>query len=400
MKKSPISLPPKFKEIIDEFFPALITLRRALHQEPEIGFQEFKTTEKILRFLESVGCTEIERPLPTGLVAHLCFDRQLPWIALRADIDALDITDLKDVPYRSHNSGVCHACGHDVHTTILCGIAAVLLKQPWSIPVNVRLIFQPAEEPIPSGAPLMIEKGVLKNIQTIWSLHVEPLLPLDTIGLTAGWVNAQSIKLEWELTGKSAHSARPHLGNNPIMAGQKIIHFLQEISERRWNSAAYPVVLVFTDFHSDQIAYNVIPERASLGATLRITDYKNWENYLQDIERINSLIETESGVKIKLHVHRGSPPVYNDKKIIDRFCQNMAVAGDFEFVVESDYRSMGGDDFGWYSQQIPGALVRFGISQGDQTPALHTSLFDVPESIIPTAISFFLQQIINWFPSE
>ncbi len=317
---------------------------------------------------------------------------------MRADIDALSIADLKEVPYRSQNPGVCHACGHDVHTAVLCGIAAVLLKQPWPIPVNVRLLFQPAEEPIPSGAPLMLEKDVLKNIQTIWSLHVEPSLSLGTIGLTAGWVNAQSNKLEWELVGKSAHSARPHLGNNPIIAGQKIIYSLQELSEHRWNTADYPVVLVFTGFHSDPVAYNVIPERVRLGATLRITDSKNWENYLQDIEHIHSVVEAESGVKIKLHVQRGSPPVFNDKKIIDRFCQNMAASGDFEYVIETDYRSMGGDDFGWYTQYLPGALVRFGISRGPQTPALHTPQFDVPDSIIPIAISFFLQQIINWSP--
>jgi len=386
----------KLKKIIDHVFPDLVSLRRSLHQEPEAGFQEYKTTEKIIHFLQSLGGLEISRPLPTGVVTNLQFRDHLPWIAIRADIDALELDDLKQVSYRSQRPGICHACGHDVHTTVLCGIAAVLLKEKWPIPVNVRLIFQPAEEPVPSGAPLMIEKGVLQNIQTIWSLHVEPMLPLGTVGLTAGWVNAQSNKLEWELIGKSAHSARPQLGSNPILAGQKIIHLLQEASERQWISPEFPVVLTFTQFQTENVAYNVIPAWAKLGATLRITEPENWETYLEEVRRINALIEIETGVKIHLQVHQGSPPVYNDHKIIQRFLQNLTVTKAVDVLPEDDYRSMGGDDFGWYSQHTPAAMVRFGTSQGNVTPALHTGMFDVPETIIQTAILFFLGQIFLW----
>ena len=386
----------KLKKIIDHLYPELVLLRRSLHQEPEAGFQEFQTTEKILQFLQSSGKLEISRPLPTGAVANLQFDAHLPWIAIRADIDALELDDLKRVPYHSRRPGFCHACGHDVHSTVLCGIAAVLLKEDWPIPVNVRLIFQPAEEPVPSGAPLMIDKGVLQDIQTIWSLHVEPLLPLGKIGLTAGWVNAQSNKLEWELIGSPAHSARPQLGANPISAGQKIIHSLQEASERQWNSVEFPVVLAFTQFQTDNSSYNVTPSRAKLVATLRITEPKSWAIYQKEIERINILTESETGVKISLAIHRGSPPVYNDGKIIQRFLHHLIFAQTAEMAVADDYRSMGGDDFGWYSQQIPAAMVRFGISQGEKTPALHTGHFDVPENVIQTAILFFLTQIFQW----
>jgi amidohydrolase len=386
----------KLTEIIDGIYPNLISLRRSLHQEPEIGFQEFQTTEKIIHFLNSLGRIEISRPLPTGLVANLRFGDHLPWIAIRADIDALELNDLKQVSYRSQLPGICHACGHDVHTTVLCGIAAVLLKEEWQIPVNIRLIFQPAEEPIPSGAPLMIEKGILDKIQTIWSLHVEPLLPLGTLGLSSGWVNAQSNKLEWELVGKSAHSARPQLGHNPILAGQRIIQLLQDASGRQWNTPDFPVVLVFTQFRTENIAYNIIPEKAYLGATLRITNFEDWEKYFSDISRINSRCEAETGVKVRFTVNRGSPPVYNDSKIIQRFRQNLILSESMDIVLEDDYRSMGGDDFGWYSQHIPAAMVRFGTSQGEITPAIHTGMFDVPESIIPTAMLFFLNQIFLW----
>ena len=242
----------------------------------------------------------------------------------------------------------------------------------------------------------MIEKGVLQDIRTIWSLHVEPLLPLGKIGLTVGWVNAQSNKLEWELIGRPSHSARPQLGANPISAGQKIIHSLQEVSERQWNSTEFPVVLTFTQFQTENSAYNVTPARAKLVATLRVTEPKNWANFQKDIEKINTLTESETGVKIHLVIHRGSPPVYNDGKIIQRFLHHLTLTPTPEMVIADDYRSMGGDDFGWYSQHIPAAMVRFGISQGAMTPALHTGYFDVPEIVIQTAILFFLTQVFHW----
>jgi amidohydrolase len=386
----------KLSKIIDEVYPGLVSLRRSLHQEPEIGFQEFQTTQKIIRLLNSLGRMEITQPLSTGLVANLRFSEHLPWIAIRADIDALELTDLKQVSYCSQRPGICHACGHDVHTAILCGIAAVLLREEWQVPVNVRLIFQPAEEPIPSGAPLMIEKGVLDEIQTVWSMHVEPLLPLGTVGLSAGWVSAQSNKLEWKLIGKSAHSAHPHLGYNPILAGQRIIQLLQETSAELWHTPDYPVVLVFTQFRAENIAYNTIPEKAYLAATLRITNLAEWEKYFSDISRINSRCKAETGVNVLFTANRGSPPVFNDVKIVQRFRQNLILSESLDFVLEDVYRSMGGDDFGWFCQHVPAAMVRFGISQGETAPALHTGMFDVPESIISTAVLFFLYQIFLW----
>jgi amidohydrolase len=219
---------------------------------------------------------------------------------------------------------------------------------------------------------------------------------LGKVSLTPGWVNAQSNKLEWELIGKSAHSARPQLGLNPILAGQRIIHLLQETGERQWNSPEFPAILTFTQFQSENMAYNIIPARAKLGATLRITESKNWEAYLDEIKRINAFCEAETGVKIDFKVQRGSPPVYNDGNIIGRFIQNLKLTQATDVLLEDNYRSMGGDDFGWYSQHIPAAMVRFGISHGNMTPSLHTGQFDVPETIIQTAILFFLCQIFLW----
>ncbi len=382
-------------KLVRNIFPQLVEFRRDLHSNPELAWNEFETTARIIRFLESHGYKNIRRPLETGCVADLIVGPDLPTIAFRADIDALPIPDEKQTDYRSQNEGVSHSCGHDIHTAVLCGIAALLPALRNEMTVNFRAIFQPAEEPIPSGAPKMIETGILDGIQTAWAMHVDPRLPLGSVSLTEGWVNARSIRLEWRLLGSGGHSARPHQADDPLWAGTQLIGQCYQMVSRRWSNPESPVVLTFTGFQSGDV-YNAIPEQARLTATLRLTDEQQQERILNDIRNLNRQIEMNSGVQVVFDAHPGAPPVLNDPEIIEGMRENVPDPASDGLTIIRNYRTMGGDDFGWYARKVPSALVRFGTATSIASPQLHTGHFDAPEEVIAIAVSFFLRQIIGW----
>ena len=385
-------LPAEVREALDQMYPALIKLRRYIHREPELAWQEFKTTEKIEQFLAQHRPDKIYRPLKTGLVAEIINNKSSRFLGLRADIDALAIPDRKKVSYASKQSGISHSCGHDVHTTVMAGIAAILQKFKTRLPLNVRIVFQPAEEPIPSGAPKMIDQGVLTDLENIWAMHVEPGLPLGTVSLTSGWVNAQSIRLNWNIVGKGGHSARPDKTIDPIRATSRLI---QEINQYFDKMPRTESIFAFTAVESKS-AYNAIPDQAEIGGTLRITDITRKDQYLQAVEKFNRQIQQQFQVGIHFTAVSGAPPVVNDENVVKKFISMLKSIAPDQYQIVTNFRSMGGDDFGWYLQQVPGALIRFGIATNDKAPALHTGLFDVPEEIIPKAINFFLCQIFNW----
>jgi len=383
------------EDLLKGIFPKLVELRRNLHMFPELAWKEHRTTEKIVQFLEGMGFTDIQKPLETGLYSDLIQSPDLNMVALRADIDALPIADEKDVAYRSRHDGVCHACGHDVHTAVVCGVAAVLSHLKANLPVNVRFLFQPAEEPIPTGAPKFIEKGVLEGVNEVWGLHMEPALPLGTVNLTEGWVNAQNVRLKWEIQGKGGHSARPHQAIDPLWAGVRLVDQAYQLAYRQWTQPEFPVILSFTRFHSGT-AYNALPDSSILEGTLRLTDPGSREEYLNQLRELNISLERTTGVQIRFTTLNGAPPVVNDTGIIRRFLHNMTELQKYGMVVEQNFRSMGGDDFGYYGEQLPTAMVRFGVREGKNWPQLHSGKFDVPEKVIEIAVRFFVWQILSW----
>jgi amidohydrolase len=377
-------------------YPDLIQFRRNLHREPETAWQEFKTTRKIKEFLEKKGLNRLTYPLETGLVAEIVYNENNPYLGLRADIDALPVIDEKEVEYRSIHPGICHACGHDVHTTVVCGVAAVLSYLKLKLPYNLRFIFQPAEEPIPSGAPKLIEKGVLKNILTIWAMHVDPLFPLGTISLTEGWVNTQSIKLEWQITGVAGHSARPELAKNPISGVSHLIQEMQNLVDELETDKDNLKILAFTKIASSLSSYNTIPQKVNLIATLRLNSESLLEQIISQINHHCTKLGKKAGLEINFDFVSGAPPVINDPTIIRKFEANLSGEDSLEYRILHDIRSRGGDDFGWYAKAIPGALIRFGTAPESNSPLLHTSRFDVPEDLIAQAILLFIIQILKW----
>jgi amidohydrolase len=380
--------------ILDDLLKELIKLRHSLHSEPELGWQEYETTEKIIKFLKKYNYQQFSRPLETGLIVDYHSNKNLPFIAFRADIDALPIQDEKNVTYSSQNKGVCHACGHDFHITVACGLAALLKKLEHAfLNNNVRFIFQPAEEPIPSGASQLVKKNVLKNIIEMWAMHLEPNLPLNTISLTSGFVNYQTIRMSWEITGKGGHSARPNLTVNPIKSSIKIIQRTEDYFNTQFSSQDNKVIFAFTQLHCGT-SFNVISNNGLITATLRLTEKKILESILNYIKEINESIVNEDGVKIEFESIPGAPPVDNNAQIIERFRKNITLYNPVNFKIKTDFRSTGGDDFGWYSDKISAALIRFGISKNKGTVGLHEGRFDAPDEIIKKAIMFFLIQLI------
>ena len=398
-RASEISLIKRADQFIDEILPELVRFRRDLHRHPEVAWEERRTTEQIIRFLESNKFAKISCPLATGLFCDFDGGAHQPLLAIRADIDALAIPDAKQVEYRSQNPGKSHACGHDVHTAVVCGVAKTVQQFSRYMPVNVRFVFQPAEEPIPSGAPKMIEAGVLNGVQAMFGMHVESRLPLGTIALTEGWVNAQSIRLDWEILGKGGHSARPEEAIDPITAGVELIHRARVLSAERWQQTNFPVILQFTRFRSGE-AYNAIPETANLTATLRLTRAGLHENLLSELEELNRQVANRTGVNIKMTKKIGAPPVFNDSGLIRKMQQIWKDTQIPGTKVDKEYRSMGGDDFSWYGQQVPVSMVRFGTKQAKRQYQAHSSLFDVPEEVIGLAVKFFIRHILLWRTAE
>ena len=296
--------------IVDEIFDDLITFREDLHQHPELSWQEHRTTEKIGTYLSRFSDAPFRRIIETSGIWDYIVDPKLPYILLRADIDALPIQDKKEVHYRSQEKGICHACAHDVHTTLIVGVAQLLQKLNPQLLFNVRCVFQPAEEPIPSGAPKMIANGALEDVVLALGMHMEPRLPIGTIDLTEGWINMQSIRLDLELSGSGGHSARPHEAADLLWTASRIIQNSYQMVYRKLDLRDSQVILTFTEINAKQ-GYNVIPNRLSLTGTVRLSDAKKKVDFLNQFKTYLSHLENETGAKIQLKITEGSPAIHN-----------------------------------------------------------------------------------------
>jgi amidohydrolase len=385
------------QENIAAVFDQIVEFREDLHRHPELSWQEFRTTEKIKELLQNNGILNLSTPLETGLVADVIFNPGAPFVLLRADIDALPLLDEKDTPYRSQNTGLCHACGHDAHTATMAGVTLALNRLNTSLSFNVRFVFQPAEEPIPSGAPKMIEAGVLENVRYAFGLHMEPRLPLGSIGLTPGWINMQSIRLDLTLEGSGGHSARPHETADLIWIASRIIQDSYQIMYRDINLLDSAVILTFTEIEARQ-GYNVIPNKLTLTGTLRLSDPQKKNIFLERFQqRLNSL-ENESGCRINFQYQEGAPAIYNDPDLISLLQQNLLEDFGMPFELHTNFRTPGGDDFSHYCQYVPGAMVRFGVRTEQMTCSLHEGKFDVHPEALKLAVYFFLHQLTKLRP--
>lgn len=358
----------------------LINVRRSLHQEPELSSEEFNTTKKIKEWLKESGIRILDLPLKTGVVAEISGQQQGPTIAIRADIDALPIHEETDLPFKSQNPGIMHACGHDFHTAVILG-AAYLLKQMESrLKGTVKIIFQPAEES-GHGAETIIKTGALDDVEAIFGLHNNPLTKLGAFGTKAGITSASVDRFEINITGKGAHAARPYEGIDPIIIASEIVSSLQNIVSRqiKYND---DVVISVTHIRAGS-TWNVIPGTAYLEGTVRTFNEEVRQSIPDKMERIIKGVAYSYGAEASLTWHAGPPSVNNDAEWTE-FVKTLAEEHGYH-VFETE-PSAGGEDFACYQQIIRGAFVNIGVSG---KYGLHHPQFTLDESAILPSTKYF-----------
>jgi amidohydrolase len=363
----------------------LIAFRRDLHMYPELGYAEHRTTARIAEELTAAGLRPMPLPKGTGLLCEVgCGDG--PVVALRADIDALPLPDEKDVPYHSTVPGVCHACGHDVHTAILLGVARFFAQQAAArqLPGRVRLIFQPAEEN-PGGALDVMAAGGIAGVDRIFALHCDPRVEVGGLGLRAGPITAACDKVNVRVTGPGGHTARPHLTADLVYALAKIVTELPAALSRRVDPRS-SLSLVWGQIAAGSVA-NAIPDDGVAQGTVRCLDDEAWHSAPDLMKALLDSVASAYDVKAELDYVRGVPPTVNEKTSVEMFRAAVGtVLG--EDGVTGTPQSLGGEDFGWYLESIPGALARLGVAAPGMAGAydLHRGTFDVDERCIAVGV--------------
>jgi hippurate hydrolase len=371
------------RRLAKKYAAEFIEVRRHLHAHPELSYQEFETSKYIQQKLSSFNIP-FEVKATTGVVGFI--EGKNPAsriIALRGDMDALPITEENDVPYRSTRPGLMHACGHDVHTTCLLGAAKILAetKQDWE--GTIKLIFQPGEEKNPGGASLLIKEGVLQNPkpEAIFALHVNPQLERGRLSFRAGKVMASADEIYITIRGKGGHAAAPHTTSDTILIASHLIVSLQQVISRNKNPLN-PSVLSITSFQGGHTT-NVIPSEVKLMGTFRAMD-EEWRFRAHGIIRHHTEHLVHSmGAEVDLLIDVGYPTVYNHEGLHE---SSRKIAEEYmgaSLVEETEVR-MGAEDFGYYSQEIPGCFFRLGTANKSKgiTAGVHTPRFNIDEDAI------------------
>nr|WP_030779155.1 M20 family metallopeptidase [Streptomyces sp. NRRL S-920] len=370
----------------------LVAFRRDVHMHPELGNQEFRTTAAIKTRLEEAGLAPRVLKAGTGLVCDVGeWDGVRPMLALRADIDALPIPDTKlGVPYRSTVPDRAHACGHDVHTTVVLGAGLVLadLARKGQLPFAVRLIFQPAEEVLPGGAADAIKEGVLDGVGKIIAVHCDPRVDAGRIGLRHGPITSACDRLEVALDGPGGHTARPHLTTDLVTAAAKVATEVPAVVARRADARS-GLSVTWGRIESGH-APNVIPQHAELSGTVRCLDLKAWREAPDLVHGAIQEIADLYRAKSEVTYVRGVPPVVNDPGVADLLRDAMAERRG-PLSIEDTEQSLGGEDFSWYLEHVPGAMARLGVRRpGERTVRdLHQGDFDADESAIAVGVELF-----------
>ncbi|GII53180.1 peptidase [Planotetraspora thailandica] len=368
-------------DFLREHNDELIEFRRDVHAHPEIAFSEHRTTEKIAERLTDAGLTPRLLSRGTGMWVDLGRGSG-PTVALRADIDALPMEDEKNVPYRSTNPGACHACGHDVHTTVVLGAGLFLASQAdaGALPGRVRLIFQPAEE-VAGGALEVMRDGGLNEVDRIFALHCDPRIDVGQLGLRAGPITGSCDHIQIQVSGPGGHTARPHLTVDLVYALSKIITELPAALSRRVDPRS-SLSLVWGQITAGS-AFNTIPDIGTAQGTIRSLDENAWHQAPDLVKALLDSVAGAYGVDAELNYKRGTPPTVNEATSIQMLHDAIdQVLGEGAAVPTP--QSLGGEDFSWYVESVPGALARLGTrSPGaiDEVD-IHRPEFDVDERAI------------------
>jgi amidohydrolase len=371
----------------------LVILRREIHQFPELGWNESKTSEKISKKLAEAGLKSSNGLAGYGLYTDIG-KKNGRMVAFRADMDALPIQDQKHVPYASKVPGCAHMCGHDVHTSIALGVAKVLSQFSDELQGQVRVLWQPAEETQPSGAPEMISAGILDGVGAIYGVHCDPNLPTGKLSMKRG---AETAAFDsFMITVKSdstTHSARPHLGTDTIWIANQIIQNLYQFIGRI-TDVLRPTTISICTFHAGE-ALNVIPNSVEFGGTIRTVSDDKREGIRTYVKSLIGSMQSLYDVQIDIRFGMGAPPVINDDRLFDHALQLINHQLGKNSFIDRD-QSMGAEDFSFYTRIVPSLFVRVGSAGSPQTAyPLHSSLFDVDERMIAPTVAFMSWLLIR-----
>jgi amidohydrolase len=369
--------------------PQLVATRRHLHAHPEIGYAEFETTSFLEERLRHHGLTPRRLPTGTGLVVDVGSGR--PVVVLRADIDALALADLKDVPYASTREGLAHACGHDVHTTVVLGVAMALASMD-GLPGTVRCVFQPAEETVPGGATEVVASGVLDGASRAFALHCDPSIPAGKVGLRTGAITAACDRMDVTLLGPGGHTARPQLTVDLVDALGRLITDLPGLLSRQVDPRA-GMSLVWGAVQAG-VAANAIPQRGQLRGTVRVLDREAWRDAEGLMRSLVERVAATTGAEVDVDYIRGVPPVVNDPRAVALLRAAALETVGHDQVVLSP-QSMGGEDFGWFADVMPIALARLGTHGGGAPLDLHRGTFDVDERAIGVGVRLLARTALH-----
>lgn len=371
-----------FQNLAKEFFQDTVKLRRHIHAHPELSFLEKETSAFVAKELRNIGLNPQEGLADTGVTALIQGERgDGPCIALRADMDALPITEQNQVPYVSQNPGVMHACGHDVHTSSLLTAARILNTLKGNFAGSVKLIFQPGEEKAPGGASLMIKEGVLNGVNEIVGQHVAPNIPVGKIGFREGMYMASTDEIYMRVHGKGGHGASPHTCVDPVVVSSHIIVALQQIISRNKNPS-YPSVLTFGKVVAEG-ATNIIPNEVYIEGTFRCMNEEWRAEGLQKMQKMAENMAEAMGARCEFWVVKGYPFLNNHPELTRRIREHATEYVGEENIVDLDLW-MGGEDFAFYSQVVDASFYRLGTRNEEKgiISGVHTPTFDIDEKAL------------------
>ena len=384
-----------FQENIDAVIPLVKQWRRHFHQYPEPSFEEFRTTEYIIEQIKDLSDLTYKKISPTGVIARLNGSKPGPVIALRADIDALRMPEDSGVPFASRNAGVMHACGHDAHTAMLLGALHVLYEKRKDLEGAFVFIFQAAEENFPGGAKELVEKGVLEGVDAIIGQHVGPKIKVGHIGTRPGYFLANSDVFEVRVVGRGGHASSPQACLDPIPVGAQIVTALQDIVSRQIPAQEHAVLSV-TQFNSGT-AYNIIPDTAVIKGTVRTYSREKRELMKKAIGQISEKYAEAFDMRIE----------YNYAYGYDNMCNTPTFTKALMEVTDELYGSgaaeimepgMGGEDFSYYLQQVPGCFYFLGVrnEELDCIHPTHSTKFRIDEDSFSIGISVMLNAAVRF----
>jgi amidohydrolase len=414
--KSPNPLYSQIDNRVSEIQNKVIAWRRDFHQNPELSNREFRTAKIVAEYLTTLGLEVKTGVAHTGVVGILRGGKPGPVVALRADMDALPVTEEVDIPFASkvrttYNNievGVMHACGHDVHTSVLMGTAEVLAGMKANFPGTVKFIFQPAEEGSPSGeeggANLMIKEGVLENPKpdAIFALHVFPESDAGTITYRPGGAMASSNTLHIVVTGAQTHGAMPWGGVDPVVVSSQIILGLQTIESRQVNVTTAPSIITIGMIHGG-VRSNIIPDNVEMTGTVRALDMTMQKDIFDRIRRTAEKMAESAGARAKVEITEGTPVTYNDPELTSRMAPTLErVAGKGNVLITPP--KTGAEDFSFYAEKIPSLYINLGSRPKDADPSKvaqnHSPRFFVDESCIPLGIRAMTNLAVDFLTAK